>query len=160
MLRVQWNGLIWETNSSHKWKDSPTGLSLSQLNVTTSTHNMIVECVLKWEAGEKQQWSTFLLCSESVFPGRVTKLQSLEQFEEKIQNSIVKGNSVRLIPVVSKLLRKENDKIKQILVKTYTKRLNWTTWRTKAANRLTKAKFGSTQGSGSQLSRKRVLGST
>lgn len=62
-------------------------LYLSQLNMMTTTHNVIVECVLKWEAGEKQQWSTFLLCSESVFPGRITKLQSLEQFEEKIQNS-------------------------------------------------------------------------
>lgn len=59
-----------------------TELFLSQLNMATSTRNMIVTCLQKWEAGEKQQWSTFLLCSESVFPGRVTKLQSLGQFEE------------------------------------------------------------------------------
>lgn len=60
-------------------------LLLSQLNMAASTYNMIVTCLQKWEAGKKQR-STFLLCSESVFPGRVKKLQSLGQFEEKIKN--------------------------------------------------------------------------
>lgn len=65
---------------------------------------MIVTRLQKCEAGEKQQWSTFLLFSESVFPGRVTKLQSFGQFEEK-DTKIEKGNGIPLIPAVNTLLQ-------------------------------------------------------
>lgn len=68
---------------------------------------MIVTCVQKWEAGEKQRCSTFLLCSESVIPGRsykTTILRTVWREDTKIE----KGNGVPLIPVLSKLLRKKN----------------------------------------------------
>lgn len=44
--------------------------------------NRIVTNLQKWEAGETHGGLTFVLCSESVSPLRVTKLQSLGQFEE------------------------------------------------------------------------------
>lgn len=123
---------------------------ISKSYMATSTRNMIVTCLQKWEAGEKQQWSTFLLCSESVVPGRVTKLQSLGQFEEKIQ----KCNEERK-------RRPPHSCGQQVATKkwfscNYTKwpnniQLNSLTTHT-AANHLTKAKSESTQGSGSHSS--------
>lgn len=130
--------------------NAKTELFLSQLNMATSTRNMIVTCLPKWEAGEKQQWSTFLLCSESVFPGRVTKLQSLGQFEEKIQ----KSNEERK-------WRSPHSCSQQVATKNRFK-YNYTKWPNNtqlnnltthtAANHLTKAKSESTQGSGSHRS--------
>lgn len=53
----------WCVNLIHVNK---TGLFLSPLNIATSTCNMIVT-LLKCEAGEKQQWSTFLLFQKASF---------------------------------------------------------------------------------------------
>lgn len=64
---------------------------------------------------EKHQWSTFLLFSESVPPGRVTKLQSFGQFEEKIQK-----------------LRKETHSCSQVATKKKKKQLSKTTQRNDA----------------------------
>lgn len=71
--------LIIQMKAGHNIKTTEL---LSRSNMAMSTHNMIVTYPSK-QAGEEQQWSTFLLCSESVFPGRVIKLQSLGQSEEQ-----------------------------------------------------------------------------
>jgi len=89
-------------------------------------------------------------CVQKRSPTRLTKLQSLGEFEEGTKVLMKRGNSLRLVPVISKLLQKtEFSKTTQNGQITP----NWTslTMHT-AVDHLTKAKYRSTQGFVSQSS--------